>query len=125
MKETRTPTSSATGMCGASCWDRRGRGVRRPPPDVPSPATPFWTAPATSVLEVRLPAALFREREFVVEGQLATGSPDCVVQFQGSPTPPRLPLPIDAKSPLVASAKSAALPKLMDGFDEFRRLFPQ
>ena len=38
--------------------------------------------PANSVIEVRLPAALFRDREFVVEGKLDSTGPDRVAQFQ-------------------------------------------
>jgi hypothetical protein len=77
-------------------------------------------AAAGSAVEVRLPAALFHEREFVVDGKL-DGAADRVVQFQirtgaaGS---------WDARSPVVASPNGNAYKQLLAGYAEFRRLFP-
>ncbi|MGH7225616.1 MAG: DUF1592 domain-containing protein, partial [Gemmataceae bacterium] len=56
-------------------------------------------APATSVVEVRLPAPLFQERAFVVEGRLDPDGPDRVVQFQVLTAPPRADAPLDGKTP--------------------------
>ncbi|HEV3256869.1 MAG TPA: DUF1592 domain-containing protein [Gemmataceae bacterium] len=80
--------------------------------------------PATSVLEVRLPAALFWDREFVVEGKLDLAGPDSVVQFQVLTAPPRPDAPPDGKAPYVARAGSEAARQLTRGLDEFRRCFP-
>src|SRR5262249_26367025 len=44
--------------------------------------------PANTTIEVRLPAALFRDHEFVVEGILDTDNADQVVQFQVLTVPP-------------------------------------
>ena len=57
-----------------------------------------------SVIEVRLPAALFRDREFVVEGKLDGAAGDRVVQFDvRRRTAPDATLRWDGKSPVVAS----------------------
>jgi hypothetical protein len=74
---------------------------------------------------VRLPAALFRERTFVVDGALDATAADAPVQFQLLTAPPPADVPWDGKSPLVAPANSAALKQLRQGFGEFRRVFPQ
>jgi mono/diheme cytochrome c family protein len=80
--------------------------------------------PATSVLEVRLPAALFRDRAFVVDTQLTPGGPDRVVQSQVLTTPATNAAP-DFKTPFVTSPGKAAFNSLVAGFDDFRRCFPQ
>ncbi|HEY3788522.1 MAG TPA: DUF1592 domain-containing protein, partial [Urbifossiella sp.] len=71
-------------------------------------------------IELRLPAALFRNREFVVEGKLDGGA-DRAVQFQVAATPAGN---WDPKSPVVISPSSPAKKKLLDGYAEFRGLFP-
>jgi hypothetical protein len=81
--------------------------------------------PANAVTEVRLPAALFRDREFMVEGKLDPDGADRVVQFQVSTAPPTSESRWDGKSPLVTTPGSAAHKQLLRGFDEFRRCFPQ
>jgi hypothetical protein len=80
--------------------------------------------PATSVLATRLPAALFREREFVVEARLDAGGPDRVVQCQVLTTPPQPDAPLDVGSAWLAPANSATSKHLLQGLDEFRRYFP-
>jgi len=80
--------------------------------------------PLDRVVEVRLPAALFADRGFAMEGALEAGSAGGVVQFEASTTPP---VPgagarWDGKSPLVATPESRG--PLLAGFAEFRRLFP-
>jgi len=80
---------------------------------------------ANSVTEVRLPAALFREREFVVEGRLDPAAGDRVVQLQVLTAPPVPDVPWDGKSPVVAPAGSPAHKRLLQGFAAFRDCFPQ
>ncbi len=78
---------------------------------------------ANAVTEIRLPAALFVGREFVVEGKLeATG--DRVVQFQVLTSPPTAEARWDSKNPVVASPTSAAYRQLVAGNAEFRKVFP-
>jgi hypothetical protein len=80
--------------------------------------------PADTVTEVRLPAALFAGREFVVEGQLG-GSPGArVVQFRVLTAPPGPDTRWGAASPVVASADSPGCRRVLQGFAEFRQLFP-
>jgi len=78
--------------------------------------------PLDQVVEVRLPAALFRDREFVAEGTLDADSGGGVVQFSVSTAPPVSGARWDGKSPLVAAP--AARGPLLVGLAEFRRLFP-
>jgi hypothetical protein len=81
-------------------------------------------ASSRDVLDVRLPAALFRDYEFVVEARLAPGGPDRVVQFRVSTAPPGAVLPLDGKSACVADPTGEASKKLVRGLDDFRRAFP-
>ncbi len=78
--------------------------------------------PATSVLEVRLPAALFRDREFVVEGKL--DREDGLVQLQVLTAPPATDSPPDVKAPWVGAPASPAAHRLLEGCEAFRRIFP-
>ncbi len=80
--------------------------------------------PANAAIEVRLPAALFRGREFVVEGKLDQAGADRVVQFQVLTAPPVANAPWDGKTPLVAAPGSTAHKQLLQGIAEFRRCFP-
>jgi len=80
---------------------------------------------ANSVTEVRLPAALFREREFVVEGRLDLADGDRVVQFQVLTAPPASDTIWDGKSQVVAAAGSDAFKGLLRGYAELRSVFPQ
>ncbi|MCE9561208.1 MAG: DUF1592 domain-containing protein [Planctomycetes bacterium] len=76
-----------------------------------------------AVIEVRLPAALFLGREFVVEGKVeAVG--DRVVQFQVLTAAPGPDVRLDAKVPVVASPSSSAYKQLVAGSAEFRKVFP-
>jgi hypothetical protein len=79
-------------------------------------------AAADSVIEVRLPAALFVGREFVVEGKLNTPG-DRVVQFQVLTTAPSV-AHWDGVSPVAASADGAGYKRLLQGNADFRRVFP-
>jgi len=80
--------------------------------------------PVNTVLEVRLPATLFRNREFVVEGKLDSAGVDRAVQLQVLTAPPLLDAPWDGKGPVVAAAGSTAHKQLLQSFTEFRRCFP-
>jgi len=84
-----------------------------------------FVAAANTVTEVRLPAALFRDREFVVEGKLDAPPGERVVQFQVRGTDLKsVLLPWDGKSPVVASPTGAAFKQLLQGHADFRRYFP-
>ncbi|MBI3821651.1 MAG: DUF1592 domain-containing protein [Planctomycetes bacterium] len=82
------------------------------------------TAPTNSTIAVRLPAALFRDREFVVEGKLDAPPGERVVVFQASTTMPGRDLRWSGVGAVVASGNSAAYKRLLDGHAEFRRNFP-
>jgi len=79
---------------------------------------------ANKVTEIRLPAALLRDREFVVEAKLDAKSGDRVVQFQVATTSPRPGSPWDGRTPVVATANGSAYKKLLQDHADFRRLFP-
>lgn len=78
-----------------------------------------------AVTEVRLPAALFRDRQFVVEGKLDAGAADRVVQFQVLTAPPNTDTRWDGTSSVVASAEGEGYKRLLQGHADFRRTFPQ
>ncbi|MBI2806482.1 MAG: DUF1592 domain-containing protein [Planctomycetes bacterium] len=81
-------------------------------------------APANSVFPVRLPATLFRGREFVVEGRL-DGAPGArVVLFDVSTKLLEQATAWNGKSPVVGSPTSAAFKRMRAGFDDFRRVLP-
>jgi len=79
---------------------------------------------ANSITEIRLPAALFQGREFVVEGKLEKPSNSRVVQFQAVPTRPAAGSMWDGKTALVASPTGTGYQQLLHSTAEFRRLFP-
>ncbi|HEX5269929.1 MAG TPA: DUF1592 domain-containing protein, partial [Gemmataceae bacterium] len=81
--------------------------------------------PATGVTEVRLPAALFRDRKFVVEGRLDPAAGDRAVQLRVLAAPPAADARWDGKAPVIAPAGGAARKQLLDGFAAFRACFPQ
>src|SRR5262249_9155354 len=79
---------------------------------------------ADSVIEVRLPAALFRDREFVVEGKLDQAPGERVVLFQVTTMPPGGDIRWNGQGSIVAAPTSAAFKRVLTGFDDFRRCFP-
>ncbi len=83
------------------------------------------TTGTNEVVAVRLPAALFRDRVFVAEGQLAPATQDQLVSFQARTTPPAADAPWDGTSPVVASPTGAAYKQLLQEYAAFRRGFPQ
>jgi hypothetical protein len=82
-----------------------------------------FTAPANTVIELKLPAALLVGREFVVDGKLEAGG-DRVVQFRVLTSPPGPDAKWDSKGPLVAAPNSPAYKRLVRGCADFRRIFP-
>jgi hypothetical protein len=80
---------------------------------------------ANSVTEVRLPAALFRGRSFVVEGKFDGTPGDRLAQFQVLTAPPAPDNRWDGKSPVVASASGNGYKHLLQGYADFRRCFPK
>lgn len=81
-------------------------------------------APVEEVIELRLPAGLFRDYEFVVEAALDSPDADRVVQLRLLTSPPGQQAIWDGKSPLVAAAGSKSFQSVIDGFAEFRSVFP-
>ncbi len=80
--------------------------------------------PANSVTEIRLPATLFLERSFVVDGRLDGTSAESLIQFQVLTSPPDPNATWDGSGTLVASKGSAIHKRLLQGFTEFRNCFP-
>jgi len=80
------------------------------------------TATSGATVELRLPAALFREHELVVDGKLGGSGGERVAQFQASTAAPPAIRVLDGKSPCVASG--AASTRLVAGLEDFRRCFP-
>jgi hypothetical protein len=78
-----------------------------------------------TVTKVRLPATLFRDRKFVVEGKLDASAKDQVVYFQVLTAPPAPDARWDGKSVVVASPTGASYKRLVQGYADFRRCFPQ
>ncbi len=79
---------------------------------------------ANAVTEVRLPASLFRDRAFAVEGKLAEATGDRVVQFQVLTAPPAPSTRWDGKGAVVASPTGADYKRLLQGHADFRSCFP-
>lgn len=80
-------------------------------------------AEANSVLEVRLPTALFLGREFVVEGKRETSSGDRAVLFHVGVGASGSNIRWDGRSPVVTSG-GTAIQQLQQGNDLFRNCFP-
>jgi len=78
--------------------------------------------PAGASVELRLPSALFREHELVVEGRLDPKAGDRAVQFQVSTADQPAPRVLDGKQPCTATGGAGTA--LAAGLDEFRRCFP-
>jgi hypothetical protein len=81
-------------------------------------------AAADSVTAVRLPAALFVGRAFVVEGELDAAPGGRVVQFRVLTAPPGTDIPWDGAGPVLASPDGAGYRRLLRGCADFRRTFP-
>lgn len=79
---------------------------------------------ANSVIEVRLPAAMFAGREFVVEGKLDQPNAERVVQFLVQTNKPAEQLSWDGKSSMVAAPNGAGFQRVLESFNQFRQLFP-
>jgi hypothetical protein len=77
---------------------------------------------AGASVELRLPAALFRGREFVVDVALDPAAADRVIDARAGVGPAA---PWDGKSPLLADPKGPGWRKLLDGLAAFRRVFPK
>ncbi len=81
-------------------------------------------AAADMVIEIRLPAVLFRDREFVVEGKLDGASGDRVVLFDVATTSSKSDIRWNGKSQVVAAQNSTAFKRMLAGNADFRRVFP-
>jgi hypothetical protein len=79
---------------------------------------------ANSVTEVRLPAALFRGREFVVDGALDGPPGERVVHYQVLASSLGPALRWDGTSPVVASPTALAYKQVLQGYADFRACFP-
>jgi hypothetical protein len=77
---------------------------------------------ANSVTELRLPAALFVGREFVVEGRLDKPDGNRVVQFQVTTDPAQSSW--QANTTFVAESNGSGHQQLLTGIAKFRRVFP-
>jgi hypothetical protein len=80
--------------------------------------------PIDKVIEVRLPAEIFRNRQFAVDGKLDPDSKDRLVQFQVLTAPPGPSAAWDAATPVVAVPDGPNHKQFLAGLAEFRRLFP-
>jgi hypothetical protein len=80
--------------------------------------------PLGKVVEVRLPATLFLEREFVVDAKLAASDKYRVAQFQATTAPPPPAARWDGAAPLVRSAGDAGQQQWLAGLKDFREAFP-
>jgi hypothetical protein len=81
-------------------------------------------AESSQTLDLRLPAGIFRDYEFAVEGRLLGGE-DRIVQFRILTGPAASDPAIDGKAPLVGNPAGDSAKALLRGFQEFRDLFPQ
>ncbi len=80
--------------------------------------------PANAVVEVRVPAGLFRDHEFVAEGRPDPAGGDGVVQFRVLTAPPPPDAPLDGAAPCVAAPGGQAAERLRAGLSDFRSVFP-
>src|SRR5260221_9022750 len=90
-----------------------------------------FVADANTVTEIRLPAALFAGREFVVDGRAAQPLGDRVVQvriFADGAARAEVARMADARwdgvTPILASPTGAGYKRLCQGNADFRRVFP-
>jgi hypothetical protein len=89
----------------------------------PADAASLVTA-TNDVTAVRLPAALFRGRTFVVDAKIDGPAGERVVQFDVRTSPPSADALWDGKSPVAANPTGTAYRDLLRGHAEFRRVFP-
>ncbi len=82
------------------------------------------TAPAESVIEIRLPASLLKGRQFLVEAKINAAAPAGAVKMQALDKPPVDGAGLAESSAIVAARDGATLKQLLTGFDEFRKTFP-
>jgi hypothetical protein len=109
------PLANASGL-----WEPRfGKHPAGKPVDEAS-----FVVAANTVTEVRLPAALVRDREFVVEGKADGDTGDRLVQFEVRTTPPGVGIRWTGKGPVVASPTAPGYKQMLQGFADFRRCFP-
>jgi hypothetical protein len=80
--------------------------------------------PATSQTDIRLPAALFRGRELVVEARLDAPASDRAVAVQAGTAEPGAPIRPDGAGALVAAPNGDGYRRALAGYDRFRSLFP-
>ena len=80
--------------------------------------------PTNSVIAIRLPAALFHERTFVVDGRLDPSTTNSLVQVEVRQSPPEATAVWDGRGPLLLSKGSPVQERLMKGCAEFRDCFP-
>ncbi len=80
--------------------------------------------PIGEVIEVRLPAEIFRERQFVADGKLEADSKDRLVQMQVLTRRPTAITALDAKAPVITKPNGPGHKQLLTGLAEFRGLFP-
>lgn len=83
-----------------------------------------FTAAANSVTEIRLPAALVRDRELVVDAKFAAPSPDRAAQFAVLAAAREGNLHELDTGAVVATAGGDARKKLLAGINHFRDCFP-
>jgi hypothetical protein len=88
-----------------------------------------FIAAANSLTEIRLPAALARGREFVVEAKLAAPSPDRAAAFELLTAPPaHLPLTApefpSGKLAVAITPGGDAQKQILQGLNDFRATFP-
>jgi hypothetical protein len=80
--------------------------------------------PLNSVVEIRLPAALLRDHDFVVEGMPAPGTSG-LLQLTAGPSAEVAKQPrVDGTTTLAAAPDSPAFKRLRAGIAKFREVFP-
>jgi mono/diheme cytochrome c family protein len=79
---------------------------------------------ANTIVELRLPAALFRDYGFVVEGALAGEGGDRAVTLQIGAGASDFKRSVEGSQALIASQDSAAQRRLLKGYADFRHCFP-
>ncbi|PHS00490.1 MAG: hypothetical protein COA78_23860 [Blastopirellula sp.] len=79
---------------------------------------------ADKVIAIRLPAALFRDHQFVVDCNLIETTSPSAVQFKITTTEQQGKFEMDASAPIIMSSDSTARQKFLDGLAAFRDVFP-